>query len=382
MSREEIHGFTAEQCEERMAAIKTEMLSEDANLEELSAEVDAIEERKQELATAEEQRKALAMKIANDTKAKPIEQGEEKEMEEKKIEVRNTPEYVDAFANYIKTGKDAECRALLTENVSGDVPVPAVVYDIVKTAWEREEIMSRVRRIEVKGNFKVAFELSAGDAVVHTEGDDPISEEELALGIVTMVPASIKKYVSVSDEVLDMTGENFLRYIYDELTHKIAKKAADSLVGLIASAPTTSTSTAAGQPAISVAAIAMDTIATAIGNLSDEASNPVIIMNKLTWSAFKAVQYANGYSVDPFEGLTVLFNNSLKSFAAASTGDVFAIVGDLYQGALANFPAGNAIKFKYDDMTKKDADLVDILGRQYVALGVVAPDAFTRIKKS
>ena len=378
---EKFQNFTAQECEQRIAEIKNEMTAEDANIEELSAEFDAIEARMKALADAEEQRKALASKIANDVTLPTVEERKEN-MEEKKIEVRNTPEYIEAFANYIKTDKDTECRALLTENVSGDVPVPELVYDIVKTAWEREEIMSRVRRIEVAGNFKVAFELSADDAQVHTEGGTAITEEDLKLGIVTMVPVSIKKYVSVSDEVLDMTGENFLRYIYDELTHRIAKKAADILVGKIENAPTTSTATAPGQPEISVAAIAMDTIATAVGNLSDEASAPVIIMNKLTWSAFKAVQYANGFSADPFEGLPVVFNNSLKSFAAATTGEVFAIVGDLAQGALANFPAGNAIKFKYDDLTKKDADLVDILGRQYVAVEVVAPDAFTRIKKS
>lgn len=378
---EKFQNFTAQECEQRIAEIKNEMTAEDANIEELSAEFDALEARMKALADAEEQRKALASKIANDVTLPTVEERKEN-MEEKKIEVRNTPEYIEAFANYIKTDKDTECRALLTENVSGDVPVPELVYDIVKTAWEREEIMSRVRRIEVAGNFKVAFELSADDAQVHTEGGTAITEEDLKLGIVTMVPVSIKKYVSVSDEVLDMTGENFLRYIYDELTHRIAKKAADILVGKIENAPTTSTATAPGQPEISVAAIAMDTIATAVGNLSDEASAPVIIMNKLTWSAFKAVQYANGFSADPFEGLPVVFNNSLKSFAAATTGEVFAIVGDLAQGALANFPAGNAIKFKYDDLTKKDADLVDILGRQYVAVEVVAPDAFTRIKKS
>lgn len=378
---EKIQNYTSEDCEKRIAEIKAEMNADGANIEELSAEFDAIEARMKALAEAEEQRKALASKIAGDVTL-PIVEERKETMEEKKIEVRNTPEYIEAFANYIKTNKDTECRALLTENVSGDVPVPEVVYDIVKTAWEREEIMSRVRRIEVAGNFKVAFELSADDAQIHTEGGDPITEEDLKLGIVTMVPVSIKKYVSVSDEVLDMTGENFLRYIYDELTHRIAKKAADTLVAKIVAAPTTSTATAPGQPAISVAAIAMDTIATAVGNLSDEATNPVVIMNKLTWSAFKAVQYANGFSADPFEGLTVIFNNSLKSFAAATTGEVFAIVGDLNQGALANFPAGNSIKFKYDDLTKKDEDLVDILGRQYVAVDVVAVDSFTRIKKS
>lgn len=379
---DEIKNYSAQECEKRLAEIKEEMTAEDANIEELSAEVDAITERRQALVNAEEQRKALAQKVATDATATIVEERKEITMEENKIEVRNTPAYIDAYANYIKSGKDAECRALLTENVSGDVPVPELVYDIVKNAWENEEIMSRVRRIEAKGNMKVAFELSAEDAIAHTEGGDPIDPEDLKLGIVTLIPQSIKKLVSVSDEVLDMTSENFLRYIYDEITHRIAKKAADILVAQIIAAPTTSTATAAGQAEISVSAIAMDTIATAIGKLSDVASNPVIIINKASWAAFKAVQYANSYGVDPFEGLDVIFNNSLDSFATASSGDTFAIVGDLGEGTLANFPAGNGIKFKYDDLTKKDSDLVDIFGRQYVALGVIAPNAFTRIKKS
>lgn len=378
--KEKIQKYTAQECEQRLAEIKTEMLAEDANLEELSAEVDAINQRKQELVKAEEQRKALAGKVADGMNGTEIESRKGSKMAE--IEIRNTPAYIDAYVSYIKTGKDAECRALLTENVGGDVPVPELVYDVVKTAWEREDIMSLVRRIEVKGNMKVAFEYSSEDAILHTEGGDPITAEDLQLGIVEMVPGSIKKLVQVSDEVLDMTSENFIRYIYDEITQKIAKKAADILVGKIVAAPTASTQTAPGQPEISVAAIAMDTVATAIGNLSDEASNPVIIMNKLTWSAFKAVQYANGFNVDPFEGLAVKFNNTIKSFAAATTGEVFAIVGDLGQGALANFPNGNAIKFKVDDMTNKTSDLVDIFGRQFVAVDVVAPQAFVRIKKS
>ena len=178
-----------------------------------------------------------------------------------------------------------------------------------------------------------------------------------------------------------MRGEEFLRYIYDELTHKIAKKAADALLAIIAASPTTSTSTAPAVPAIDVAAIAIDTIATAIGNLSDEATNPVVVMNKLTWSAFKTVQYANGFSVDPFEGLKVVFNDSLKDFATASDGDVFAIVGDFGHGAIANFPNGDDIKFKFDDNSLAEYDLVKIIGRKYVALGVVAPNAFVNLKK-
>ena len=380
MTIEEIKNISAEECEARIAEIKNEMNDESADIEALSAEVDAIEERKTALINAEEQRKALAQKVATDVTAPIVEERkEDKKMEN--IEIRNTAEYIDAFANYIKSGKDEECRALLTENVSGTVPVPEFVYDIVKTAWEREGIMSRVRKAYVKGNLKVGFEYGSDGAYVHTEGDEAVAEENLLLGVVTLVPASIKKWISVSDEVVDLRGEAFLRYIYDELTYQIAKKAADALVSLIVSAPATSGPTTVGVSTVDVAALSVGTIAEAMGKLADSASNPVVIMNKGTWSAFKAVQYANGFSVDPFEGLPVVFNNSLKTFTAAGDGDTFAIVGDLEQGALANFPNGDGIAFKYDDQTLMTEDLVRILGRQYVALGIVAPGAFVKLDK-
>lgn len=381
MKIEEIMSISAEECESRLAEIKTEMTAEDANIDELSAEVDAINERRKALVEAEEQRKALADKVVSDNAIPVIEERkEEKKMEN--IEVRNTKEYIDKYAEYIKSGDDTECRALLTENVSGTVPVPEFVYDIVKTAWEREGIMSRVRKAYIAGNLKVGFEISADPAVIHTEGGNAVTEEDLTLGVVTLVPASIKKWISVSDEVVDLRGEAFLRYIYDELTYQIAKKAADQLVSLIVGAPSTSTSSAVGVSITSANAISIGLVAEALGKLSDEAANPVVIMNKATWSAFKAVQYAGNFNVDPFEGLDVVFNNSLKSFSAASAGDTFVIVGDLEVGALANFPNGEGIAFKYDDKTDMAKDLVRILGRQYVGLGVVGPHAFVKINKA
>lgn len=381
MKIEEIKSLSAQECEARLAEIKTEMNAENADIEALSAEVDAIEERRKALMQAEEQRKALAQKVATGATATTIVEGRKENPEMKNTEIRNSAEYINAFAEYIKTEKDAECRALLTENVSGSVPVPEFVYDIVKTAWNRDGIMSRVRRSYLKGNLKVGFEISADPAVVHTEGDGAVTEEDLTLGVVTLVPASIKKWISVSDEVMDMRGEEFLRYIYDELTYQIAKKAGSELVDLIVSAPTTSTSTQVSVTAIDVSAITIGTISEALGNLSDEASNPVVIINKATWSAFKAVQYAGNFNVDPFEGLDVVYTDALKSFADASDGDTFAIVGDLEQGALANFPNGDDIRFKFDDTSLAEYDLVKIIGREYVALGVVAPKAFVKLNK-
>lgn len=149
----------------------------------------------------------------------------------------------------------------------------------------------------------------------------------------------------------------------------------------ITSASTVNTATCPAVPASKVTSIGIGTVATAMAQLSDEASNPVVIMNKLTWADFKAAQYAANYPVDPFEGCEVLFNDTLKAFSAASTNDTWLIVGDLQHGALANFPNGDEISIKVDENTLMTQDLVRVLGREYVAVGVVAPYAFVRYTK-
>lgn len=372
---------TVEELMERRDAIVAELDAPEADLDALEEETRAIkaelEERK-----AEEARKA---EIRAEVAAGAGEVIEKFEPEERKVptmeEIRNSQEYINAYAEYLKTEDPAECRALLSENVSGTVAVPELVYDIVKTAWEREGITSRVRKSYLRGNLKVGFEISADSAVAHTEGGVAVTEEALVLGVVNLVPVSIKKWISVSDEVMDLRGEAFLRYIYDELTYRIAKKAADILVADIIACGTVSTTTCPSVPAITVKTASAGTIASAMALLSDEAANPVVIMNKATWGAFKTVQAANGYNYDVFEGLPVVFNNTMKTYSAATTGETYAIVGDLDQGALMNFPNGQDIELKYDNTTLMTQDLVRILGREYVGIGVVAPDAFVKITK-
>ncbi len=385
MKIEDIKNISAEECEARLAEIKTEMNAEDANIEELSAEVDAIEERRKALITAEEQRKALADKVANDVTAPIIEERkEEKTMEVKNnTEYRNSEAYVDAYAELLKTGDVKEFRsatALLTENVSGEIAVPDFVYDIIKTAWDANEITSLCEQVQIKGNLKVNFEISGSDAVIHTEGSGAISEEELNEGIVTLIPAFVKKFKSFSDEVMSLRGEAFVRYIYAEISHKIMKKIADTIIGQIASLPQSATSTSVSANIVKVAP-AVGTVAQALGELSDEATNPVVVMNKKTWSAFKQAEYANGYSVDPFEGFDVHFNNSLPAYDDASEDDVYAIVGDFREGVIVNFPDGGEIKFTFDDLTRKKEDLVEVLGKLYTATAPVADKAFALITK-
>ena len=386
MTKEEIMVLDAEQIEARKAELKVELEAAETNeaIDAIKAENDLLEERIAQIKLEIEQRKK---DVADVIKGEGIVIEEVKD--ERKLdtmEMRNTPEYINAYAEYIKSGNDMECRKLTSENDTtpngtGTVAVPEFVYDIVKTAWEREGIMSLVRKSYLRGNLKVQFEISGSDAAIHVEGDTAVAEETLVLGIVTLVPQSIKKWISISDEVYDLRGEEFLRYIYDELTYRIAKKAADTLIAKIEACGTVSTTTCPGVPKLTAASPALGTVAAAMAMLSDEAANPVIMMNKATWGTFKAVEYAGSFPVDPFEGLPVVFNNTITAASAATTGVTYAIVGDLGHGALANFPNGDGIDFKFDELSKKKEDLIEVLGREYVALGVVAPNAFVKITK-
>ena len=320
----------------------------------------------------------------NDPSIKKSVVKEERKMDTDKLkELRNSAEYINAYAEYVKTGKDEEVRALLTTNAeeNGSIAVPDFIYDVVKTAWDKNDIMSLVSKAELKGNIKIQFEISGSDAVIHKEGKEAVAEEELKEGIVTITPENIKKWIAISDEVMDLRGEKFLEYIYRELTYKITKKAADQLISLISKLPAVATSESVSANKVEMAPETV-TIAVAVANLSDEATNPVIVMNKLTYADFKKAQYANGYGVDVFEGLNVKINNSLPAYSAAEEKAVYAIVGDFGYGALANFPNGqDVVDFKFDELSRKKEDLVEILGRQYVGLGLVADKAFTLLTK-
>ena len=384
----EIKDMTIEELEARSAEIVAEVTNPETTeerLKELEGISIEIEAKKNELRTAAAEAQEIRAAVAEDKVV--VEEEKDVIKEERKMtnkEVCATKEYRDAFANYIRTGDDKECRALLTENVSGDVPVASIVYDIVKNAWEKEGIVARIKKAYVKGNLRVGFEISADGAFIHTEGQAVSSSaaENLVLGTVNIVASNIKKFIYVSDEVSDST--DFLNYVYDELVYQIAKKLADQVIAKIEACGTVSTNTPSmnvAVPKITEASIALNTIANAIAQLSDQAADPVIIMNKATFASFKAVQAAGSYGYDPFEGLPVLFNNTIAAYSAATTGVTYAIVGDLGEGMLANFPNGEDIKIKLDDLSQAESDLVKIVGRQYVGVEVVGPKSFVKITK-
>ena len=372
----EIKEMNFEELETRRAELAEEIKEASAErLDEINAELDAIQTRKAELKEEAEERAKVIDEVISMPEPTPI-------IEERTntLETRNTQEYIDAFARYIQTGDDRECRAMVkTENASGTLPVPTFVDEIIRTAWENDGVLSRVKKTYFKGNLKVAFEKAADGAYVHTEGTTAPTEESLEFGIVTMTPATIKKWVKITDEAVAMGGEAFLRYIYGELTYQIIKKLSALVINDIKGLNTSASSSAPAAAKVTLAP-ALATIPTAYAALSDEAENPVIIMNRATYAKFVAAQAAANYAFDPFMDLPVLFSSALDSYDSASANAVYAIVGDL-RGAQVNYPEGDDVVIQWDDLTLAEADLVKVIGRQYAAHAVTASGRFTRIAK-
>ena len=369
---------SVEELEARQAEI--------AGLETEGVETEEIEARANELEAIQaelEARKAAAVKAEEERKAVEAGAGETKEefkQEEKRmdnLEMRNTPEYINAFANYIKTGNDRECRTLLTETVSGTVPVPSLVEGIVKTAWENNDLLSRITKTSFRGNLKVPFERSADGAYVHTEGTTGLTEENLQIGIVTLTPNNIKKWIRISDEVVAMGGEEFVRYIYEEITYRILNKLVAELVNKVVIADASNGATAIGVP-VSKAAPGVMTIANAATNLSEDARNLCVVMNRLTEQAFNTAYAGASFAIDPFAGMPRIYTSALGAYSTLSENGVYAIVGDL-SALQANYPEGEGIVIKWDDLSEAEDDLVKIVGRQYVGYGITAPGKLVKL---
>jgi len=373
----EIKTMTVEEIEARKLEIAGLIETEDADLDALQEEVrtlnEELETRKAAAAKKEEIRTAVAAGAG--TVIQKVEEVKKMTNEE----IRSSAAYTDAFAEYLKTGNDRECRALLTEQVSGTVPVPKIVDGIIRTAWDSEPLLARVRRTYIRGNLKAAFERSADPAYVHTEGTTGLTEEDLALGIVEMIPRNIKKWITISDEAISLGGETFVRYIYDELTHQITRKLAALVVADITGAGTSHSSSAVGIPKIN-AAPSVTAIPTAASNLSEEARDLCVVMNRLTEASFISAYASASFAIDPFAGMTKIYSSALPAYSTASTNDTYAIVGDL-SACQVNFPEGEDVVIKWDDLSLAEDDLVKVVGREYAAHAVTAPGRLARLTK-
>ena len=383
----DLSNLTNEELDLKLKELETRSaIADETELEKIAGEVEEIETRKNEIKLefekAEEARKAIAEAPQVEEPETIIEERINKTMDLK--ELRSSKEYIDAFANYIKTGKDEEVRSLLTDFGGGTIPTPTFVQEYVETAWSRSNIASKVKKLGVKGILKVPYEISSSSAVIHTEGDAAPDEEELVIGTTTISPATIKKWIGVTDEVLGLHSEEFLRYIYDELTERIVKALDEAIIGMVAA------STSPFTAAVDVAAIDATTILQGLAELADSANEPTIVMNKkVFFNDFMGLQddvHRPIYEVlldnerKPryfLNGCEVVFDN-VNFGDDPQAGDPIALVGD-FSGVTANYPDGEDVKIVVDPYTSAKADKVEFIAKLYVGIGVTKPASFALI---
>lgn len=384
MTSEEIITRMGE-IEQRAAEIETTLETPEADLDALNEEARQLVDERSKLEAQLEELRAEAEKAEEERKAVAEGAGEIKEeikQEETKmtdLEIRGSNEYAEAFKNYIITGDAKECRSLLTTNASGDVPVPVMVEGIIKHAWESNAFLSKVRKTAFRGNLKVPFEKSADPAYVHTEGTTGLTEEDLQLGIVTLTPANIKKWIKISDEAVAMGGEAFVQYVYEELAQRIMEKLVKELVAKANAASTTHGDTAIGIPKVTEAP-GVNVAQNAADQLSEEATDLCIVLNPLSISAFRDAYAAGYFGVDPFAGMTVIKCSALPAYPSADANAMYGIVGDL-KAFQVNYPEGEGIVTKWDDLTYAEDDMVKVVARQYAGYGVTAPGRLVKLCK-
>lgn len=376
-----------EELLERRTQIASEIETDGADLDALEAEARSINEELERRKAVELEKAELRKKVAGGDGDKIQDFKEEREKTMTFEEIRSSKEYLNAWVEGIKRDNHyAECRKLFTENVpeanlgenDGTVPVPTYVEDRIRAMFENNDLLNRVRKTYFRGNVKVGFEAFSDGAQVHAEGGEAISEEELIIGIVNLIPATLKKTIRISTELYDMRGEEFVDYLFDEFTNKIESLLCAAVIHEIEGAPDTSDATTVGIPVVDASTITLDIVAQAMANLTDAATNNVIVMNRGTYAAFRAAQLNANYAVDPFEGLPIVFSSALPSISDAQAGETWLIVGDM-SAVQANFPAGDNVKFVYDPYTDAAADLIRITGRLYVAIGVTGAGMLCKV---
>jgi len=348
----------------------------EARAAELEAIRDELQARANAAAKAEEERQAVANGAGE---IKEVKQ-EEKKMEVS--EIRNSPEYLDAFANYIRTGNDSECRTvLLTKNApaNGQLPVPDMLEGIIKTAWDKNEFLNQIKKTYFRGNLRVPFELSATGAWKHIEGTTGLTEEEITIGIVTLTPANIKKLVRVTDECIAMGGEEFINYIYSEVAYRVLGELVAEIIDYIDDLGTSNGATAIGIPKVKVAPGVM-VLANAATNLTEEATDLCVVMNRLTEAKFNTAYASGQFAINPFDGFKKVYCSAMPAYDAASENDMYALIGDL-KAIQANYPEGEGLVIKWDDLTYAEDDIVKVVGRQYVGFGVTAPGRLVKLTK-
>ena len=236
MTLEEIKALDADGIKERGAAISEEMTAENADLDALTKEVDALEARANELKEAAEKRAALAAKVVDSNNVVKENIVEEKTVEEKRTFAPDTVEYRDAYLKKLM-GKDltVEERGAL---VSAADVIPTEIVNQIYGRFEDNPLYAEMNIMRFPGYVQVPYAKTVNDASWKAMGTASTDSED-EVDSVSLSMYKLIKTVEITADIQAASIPAFQSWLVDALSRKmIAAICAATLNGTGSGQPT------------------------------------------------------------------------------------------------------------------------------------------------
>ena len=220
------------EIEQRLAAIRTEMDSEGADLTALSDEVDALLEERKTLLDAAEQRRTMLGKIAGGAGREMRSFEPQPQTPETREYGRDSEEYRSAWLKTIAGNEltETEQRAWSTATASAGLLVPTQTANtIIEKVHQYAPLLDKITLLRVPGNVTYAVESEQADAAYHAE-NAAITAAETGLTSISLSAYEIVKLVQISKSVQKMALDVFESWLTDMLAKKIAKMISDTIL--------------------------------------------------------------------------------------------------------------------------------------------------------
>ena len=226
MTLEEIKNLSIEDVEKRMSEIRSMDLEKAENIEELTAEVDALTERRSAIKADINAKKELRAKIANgEIPTETVEKPKEKrEMTLTHENFRRSDEYRSAFlCNLMGRDLTEEQRSAIALAGADPVVPEQMQNNILSKAKEYAPVLSDITLLNVNGAVKYAVEGTVNAANVHTENATITADSDTFVEV-SLTTYEITKLVQISASVKSMSIPAFEGWLINAIAEAIARK--------------------------------------------------------------------------------------------------------------------------------------------------------------
>lgn len=323
---------------------------------------------------------------------------------EEDMDIYETRAYELAWANYIKTGNDAEVRGLVNTQTAGSagllVPRNLVnaIGDKVRTAGR---ILALCDIINFQGITEYPVAGTRSDPEIHDETGTAVKKEkDISILSVSMEPQFIAEILRTTRKFEADSISAFWDWIMaelpDALRRVIDKKifsggqaGKDGIHGILTNTNSDFVAT------LSTHILDFNTANQAVALLDDGVEdNVTMVMNRKTF--FNDVMGLAGTDGHPIwkqvsdvssgkpkfvmGGYPVEFTKELPEYAAATSGQPYIVAGD-FKAMKLNFPEGFAPNIIRDEITEMDKNIIRYLSEIYVAGNITRLGHFVKVTK-